>query len=115
MREGHKSFPLRKELNPMGKADEQIARIQKGLGCSYEEAVEVYNDDCRIDKGEKLFELTKEQEKASKKARGTGTKAKQPTAYKFTQQPTRKKTSFFILTNIALFPFSTLIIIFAEH
>lgn len=77
----------------MGKAEEQIAKIQKGLGCSYEEAKAVYEDDCRIDKGEKLFELTKEQEKASKKARGIGTKVKQPTAYKFTQRTRKENTT----------------------
>ena len=75
------------------KAEEQIAKIQKGLQCSYEEAKQVYEDDCRIDKGEKLFELTKEQEKASKKARGTGTKTKQPTGYKFTTRERKENTT----------------------
>ena len=39
------------------------------LGCTEEEAYEVIEADRKIDKGEKLFELTPEQEKASKKAR----------------------------------------------
>ena len=39
------------------------------LGLTDEEVAEVLADDRRIDKGEKLFELTDEQKKASKDAR----------------------------------------------
>lgn len=77
----------------MTKAEQQILKIQKGLGCSYEEAKAVYDDDCRIDKGEKLFPLNPEQEKASKQARMTGTKAKQPTAYKFNKRERKENTT----------------------
>ena len=50
------------------KDKEQIARIMSGLKCSYEEALEVYECDKAIDKGEKMdFDLTKEQEKNAKK------------------------------------------------
>ena len=39
-----------------------------GLKCSYEEALEVYESDKAIDKGEKMdFDLTKEQEKNARK------------------------------------------------
>ena len=50
------------------KDKEQIARIMSGLKCSYEEALEVYECDKAIDKGEKMdFDLTKEQEKNARK------------------------------------------------
>ena len=58
--------------------NKQIEALKK-LGLTDEEIVEVLADDKRIDKGEKLFELSAEAEKASKKAR---TVAKTPTVYK---------------------------------
>lgn len=58
----------------------------KLLQISREEAIQMMEDDLRIDKGEKLFSLTPEQEKASKKARSAGRK---PTVYKF--DTTKKK------------------------
>lgn len=61
--------------------EERIEKLMKNLDISREEALQVLEDDKKIDKGEKLFNLTKEQEKASKQARSTGTKA--PTAFKF--------------------------------
>ena len=50
------------------------------LGLSAEEVAEVLADDAKIDKGEKLFELSKDQAKASKKARSV---SRTPTIYKF--------------------------------
>lgn len=41
------------------------------LGITREEAIQLIEDDKAIDKGAKMFELSKEQEKASKKARQT--------------------------------------------
>ena len=73
--------------------EKQIAKLMKNLDLTREEAMEVIEADKQIDKGAKLFELSKEQEKASKKARGTGTKAKQPTAYKFTQRTRKENTT----------------------
>ena len=64
-------------------ADNQIERIAKHLGVSLDEAKEIAESDRRIDQGEKLFELTPEQQKASKKARSVG---KAPTAYNFTKR-----------------------------
>ena len=46
-----------------------IAKHMKLLGCSREEAIQLIEDDKRIDKGEKLFELDPELEKGAKKAR----------------------------------------------
>lgn len=61
----------------------QIENLVRVLGVSVDEAKEIVEADRRIDKGEKLFELTPEQEKASKKARSV---ARQPTAYKFNKR-----------------------------
>ena len=60
---------------PMSK---QIDALRK-LGLSNAEIEQVLADDKRIDKGEKLFELSAEQEKASKQARQADRK---PTVYK---------------------------------
>ena len=51
----------------------------KRLGMSEAEIADVLESDKRIDKGEKLFELTAEQKQAEKKAKGTGTR----TVYNF--------------------------------
>ena len=55
-----------------------IAKHMSLLGLSREEAEQLIADDEAIDKGAKLFELTPEQEKASKKARQADRK---PTVY----------------------------------
>ena len=49
--------------------EEKILQSMRILGLSREEAIEMLTDDERIDKGEKLFELSPEQQKASKTAR----------------------------------------------
>ena len=46
-----------------------IAKHMNLLGISREEAIQLIEDDKRIDKGEKLFELDPELEKGAKKAR----------------------------------------------
>lgn len=59
----------------MSKESEQIARIQKGLKCSEEEAREIYLADCAIDKGEKMeFDLSREQAEVARKFAHTGTR-----------------------------------------
>ena len=67
-----------------------IAKHMKSLEITREEAEQLIADDEAIDKGAKLFELSKEQEKASKKARNVGTKTTKatPTA---TKKPREKK------------------------
>jgi hypothetical protein len=61
------------------------------LDISEEEALQVIADDKAIDKGEKLFEQTKEQKAVSKKMSATGTR-KAPTVYNFdTTKKERKK------------------------
>lgn len=67
----------------MSKESEAIARIQKGLKCSEQEAREVYLADCAIDKGEKQdFDLTQTQVEVARKYAHAGTR-KKPTVYKF--------------------------------
>ena len=58
--------------------NKQIEALRK-LGLTDFEIQQVLEDDKRIDKGEKLFELSAEQEKASKQARKAD---RAPTAYK---------------------------------
>ena len=49
--------------------DERIQELAKLLDITPNEVLEMLADDERIDKGEKLFELNTEEQKASKKAR----------------------------------------------
>ena len=57
-----------------------------GLGCSADEAREIYAADCAIDKGEKMtFDLPPEKLKDAQKFAHTGTR-KTPPAYKFTKR-----------------------------
>lgn len=71
----------------MSKEADQIARIQKSLGCSEEEAREIYSYDCEVDKssGGLEYDLTAEQNKVAQQFTKTGTR-KTPTAYKFTKR-----------------------------
>ena len=62
--------------------DPQVVALAK-LGLTDEDIKQVLADDKRIDKGEKLFELSAEQEREAKKARNVG---RAPTAYKFTKR-----------------------------
>ena len=66
----------------MTDTNRQIEAMKK-LGMSEAEIAEVLEADKRIDKGEKLFELSAEQEREAKKARNVG---RAPTAYKFTKR-----------------------------
>lgn len=52
--------------------DKQAVQIMNALGCSYEEACQIIKDDEAIEKGEKLFEQTAEQKKATKQMASTG-------------------------------------------
>jgi hypothetical protein len=54
------------------KEKEKVAKLMKNLDLTEAEAIEVMEADKQIDKGAKLFELTEEQEKASKTARKAG-------------------------------------------
>ena len=68
--------------------EKQIEKLMATLKCTREEAIEVIEDDKKIDKGEKLFELSPELEAGAKKARQADRK---PTVYNFdTKGKTRK-------------------------
>ena len=64
----------------------QIDALKK-LGLTDEEIADVVASDKKIDKGEKLFELPKDKEKSSKKARSV---SKAPTIYNL--KPRERKT-----------------------
>ena len=49
--------------------EEKIQKLMKSLNISREEAIELMEEDRRIDKGEKLYELDPELEKGAKRAR----------------------------------------------
>lgn len=49
--------------------EEKIQKLMKSLNISREEAIELMEEDKRIDRGEKLYELDPELEKGAKKAR----------------------------------------------
>lgn len=88
----------------MSKESDAIARIQKGLKCSVEEAREVYLSDCAIDKGQKQdFDLTQAQQNVARKFAHTGTR-KAPTVYKFEKKERKKnETKGEIIAEIAAF------------
>lgn len=70
------------------KQAEQIKRIMNGLNCSEEEALEIYNSDKAIDRGEaQPFDLPKDKEKIGMKFANATTR-KRPTTYQFS---TRKR------------------------
>lgn len=69
--------------------EKQILKHMNLLQISREEAEQLVADDEAIDKGAKLFELSAEQEKASKKARAIGTKTTTKTTP--TKKPREKK------------------------
>lgn len=64
---------------------DEVQKIMAILGCTEQEAQDVVTSDKKIDKGEKLFSLNPEQEKASKKARRAPT-----TIYNFDQSKRKK-------------------------
>ena len=72
-------------------AETKVQKMMRLLNISEEEALQVIADDKAIDKGEKLFEQTKEQKAVTKQMTATGTR-KTPTVYNFdTTKRERKK------------------------
>ena len=55
--------------------EEKIQKLMKSLNISREDAIELMEEDKRIDRGEKLYELDPELEKGAKKARQADRKA----------------------------------------
>lgn len=66
----------------------QVKSLMALLHCTEEEALDIIESDKRIDRGEKLFELTADQKQASKEARQA---PRTPTVYKFTQRERKAK------------------------
>lgn len=81
---------------------EQVKNLMQRLGITEEEALQVIEDDKKIDKGEKLFELSAEQKKASKKATQVGTRT---TTKSKKTAPKRKKnnTKSLVITELEQF------------
>jgi hypothetical protein len=63
------------------------------LGCTEEEALDIIECDKKIDRGEKVpFDITKEQEKETKKYRNAGVR-KTPTVYDFSKRERKENTT----------------------
>lgn len=60
--------------------ENKIQNLMKTLDLTREQALELIESDKRIDKGEKLFELTDEQKANAKKATSVGTRKSTPKA-----------------------------------
>ena len=83
----------------------KIAALEK-LGLTADEIAEVLADDMKVDRGEKLWELTDEQKKVAKAMTVSDTKTKKaPTVYKFEKKTNRKEntTKSAIIAEIADF------------
>ena len=81
--------------------EELIQKHMTNLNISRAEAIQLIEDDRKIDKGAKLFELNPEQEKAAKKARQADRK---PTVYNFTQRERKANpTKASIIAELATF------------
>lgn len=83
----------------------QVTALRK-LGLNDEEIAEVLADDKKVDRGEKLWELTDEQKKVAKVMTVSDTKTKKaPTVYKFEKKTNRKEntTKSAIIAEIANF------------
>lgn len=89
----------------MSKESEQIARIQAGLGCAYDEAREVYLSDVAIDHGEKQeFDLPPDKIKVAQKFARTGTRKMKETGLRLTKRERKPNaTKAGIVAEIAQF------------
>lgn len=71
---------------------EKIKQLMKSLGCTEEEAIQIIKDDEDIDRGvAKDFDLSPEQEKASKKYRSTNQRKKSDKPIKRERKPNEYK------------------------
>ena len=90
----------------MAVKNEQITRIMNGLKCSEQEAQEIYEYDCAIDKAkvkDRLeHDISLEAEKIAQKFAHTGTK--KPTVYQFNKRERKENvTKAGIIAEIAKF------------
>ena len=77
--------------------NERLFQLMQTLDISEQEALELIEDDEKIDKGEKLFELTDEQKANSKKARQTGTRTQTTPTKRERKEDTDKRFLISIL------------------
>ena len=82
------------------KQEAETAKNLEKLGLTAEEIEQTILDDRRINQGENLFELTEEQKKASKKARGTGTRKASPTERKRKEDADKRELIDSIVQNL---------------
>ena len=83
--------------------EQRVKDIMKALDCTEEEALEMLADDDAIDHGEKLFELTPEQQKVSKAARSVDRKpAEAGTKQKRERKPDQTKRDLINVLTSAL-------------
>lgn len=77
----------------------QLQRIAEGLRCTEAEAKAILADDLKIEKGEKLFELSQEQKAVEKKMRQADRK---PTVYNFKpREKTANQDKRFLIEKLA--------------
>ena len=89
---------------------DRVKILMEKLDVTEAEARAILADDAKIDKGEKLFELSKEQKQAEKSMRAAG---RAPTVYKFTKRERKADPDkrFLIETlELALSPFAEKVI-----
>ena len=77
--------------------NKRIFQLMQTLDITEQEALELLEDDEKIEKGEKLFELTDEQKANSKKARQTGTRTQTTPAKRERKEDTDKRFLISIL------------------
>ena len=73
----------------------------KNLGLTDEEVKKVLADDEKIDKGEKLYELTADQKKAEKKMRSVGVRTVNPYGKQTTRERPQDRHKRFIIDTIS--------------
>lgn len=71
--------------------EEKIQKLMKSLNISRDEAIELMEEDKRIDRGEKLYELDPELEKGAKKARQADRKANTTTKREKKPKPEKEE------------------------
>ena len=77
--------------------NKRLFQLMQTLDISEQEALELIEDDEKIDKGEKLCELTDEQKANSKKARQTGTRTQTTPTKRERKEDTDKRFLISIL------------------
>lgn len=80
--------------------EDKIQHFMEKLEISREEAIQLIEDDKRIEKGEKMFELTAEQKKVEKKVRSTTGKKVDAYGKKSTREKKVNNDKLFLIETI---------------